>query len=122
MSREMRCQMDNGSQVEDLWCESNDKPARVMNCTDTAECIKYQKYGFLDSATGGALHYSNWSRCSVKCGPGLRTRTVSCRSLINPDQQLPTEYCDVSKIDKLKMRCNLANCSYKLIEKWSPVN
>ena len=69
----------------------------------------------------GVLHYTNWTKCSTMCGEGYRTRDIICRSA-DGLKKLPLSACSRDQIDELLIKCNLADCSYNLIEKWSKCN
>ena len=137
-ARRVRCQsMSNRSVLPDEQCSGRDKPRFVAECdprehhqchrdASVRAANKSSSKGLLAMPLSyGKLVYSSWSRCSAsKCGAGTRERTVACQSLQDAGlTKLPVEFCGVIA-DELELRttCHMPlNCSYKLIEKWSPV-
>ena len=122
MFRIVKCTHSNGTIASEKICNRNERPTHIYQCLNRIECIKYQQYAvspFEQIKYTGMFIYSNWSKCSVKCGLGFRTRDPSC--VLNTDKsvQLPISYCNQNALEKIKIKCHLANCTYKLIEKWS---
>jgi hypothetical protein len=105
----------------------NEKPSYITECDDKYDCEKYRRLYILnnkelysDSNTNlGILTYSGWSKCSARCGPGTRTRSVKCTATNDNSIELPLEYCNNERMGRLEMPCHLVNCNYRLIEKWS---
>ena len=71
-------------------------------------------------AATGVLHYTKWSKCSQKCGRGVRTRHFVCKSRAT-GAHLANNDCDLKHMEALELECNLAECVYMLKEKWSKV-
>ncbi len=124
--REVKCVLDNLTRVEDSLCTSTGRPVYTQQCNDSNDCRKYQKYliGNYNHSLlyTGVLTYSNWSRCSAKCGPGNQTREPQCLLASKQSILLPISYCNTNKIETLMQNCHLVNCSYKLIQKWGRVS
>lgn len=122
MYRQVKCSFLNGSQAFDDHCNKNDRPTHIYQCINRKDCIKYQKYSVAslkNTKFSGIFIYTNWSKCSVKCGLGFRVREPFC--VLNTDKsiQLPISYCDQNIMEKININCHLTNCSYKLVKKWS---
>jgi hypothetical protein len=126
MNRTLICTLENGTQVADSLCSLNEKPVSSQRCYDSNDCRKYQKY-LVESNYNhsllytGVLGYSNWSRCSAKCGPGIRSREPLCFLASKQSILLPISYCNTEKMETLTQQCHLTNCSYVLIQKWGRV-
>ena len=122
MFRSIKCEFSNGTNPEDNYCNKNDRPTHIQQCLNRIDCIKFHNNTMLTfhrQNFTGIFVYENWSKCSVKCGLGYRFREAVC--VLNTDNsiQLPNTYCDESSIEKLKIKCHLTNCTYKLVENWS---
>lgn len=65
------------------------------------------------------VHYTQWSGCSSKCGPGWRTRRALCKSISNDSVELDMRFCSREGREPLRMTCDVAQCFYKIIETWS---
>ena len=122
MIRPVRCQhIKNGNILPEKDCNMSEKPSYISECERKTECEKFVR-NFMsrveENSAAGVIHYTNWSKCSVKCGTGFRTREAICKSIKNHSVQIPLSYCNTDNLDKLKIKCHLVNCTYKLIEKW----
>lgn len=95
----------------------------MIQCPSWATCSRYQSILLKSEKTTslGVLHYSEYSKCSEKCGPGFRNRSVSCKSIVDNSIELPLKFCDSSRIERLTIDCQLAVCNYKLMESWGKV-
>ncbi len=134
----MKCEYENGTLVSDSSCsERNEKPTYVSDCEEKYDCEKYRRMFMINTNTNpkgnneqesdqlsvsGLYTYSNWSKCSAKCGYGTRTRTFKCSPRDDSTIELPMSFCSSDRVSRLEMPCHLVNCTYKLIEKWSKVN
>jgi hypothetical protein len=122
MFRSIKCEFSNGTNSVGNYCNKNDRPTHIQQCLNRIDCIKFHNNAMLTfhkQNFTGIFVYENWSKCSVKCGLGYRFREAVC--VLNTDNsiQLPNTYCDESSIEKLKIKCHLTNCTYKLVENWS---
>ena len=143
MTQAFRCSFANATLASsDSLCGAKSaRPAPLeTSCPSRSECTRQLKYAIAyslstssfsslsSSAAGtkisepkGLVKYSIWSKCSSKCGLGHRTREASCHLAANVSVRLPMSSCDSVGIEKLKIKCLLANCSFKLVEKWTQV-
>lgn len=110
--------------LPDEYCNPHQKPQNLIQCSSWITCNRFQNNVLkTDKTTSlGVLHYSEFSKCSTKCGLGFRNRSVSCRSIVNDSVELPMKFCDSSRIENLKIDCQLTVCYYKLEESWGKVN
>lgn len=134
--RTVVCAHENGTRLNENECIRNDKPNYIAECDSRASCKHYQNsIGGLSSHqmsnnsmtsvfSLGYVHYTQWSSCSSKCGPGWRSRRAICKSLSNDSQELDMRYCSGSSSsngggEPTRMACDVAQCFYKIIETWS---
>lgn len=118
------CGYDNGTTLPENNCNLHEKPIYLSECASRISCSRFANDIILineQTSSIGVLSYTNWSKCSVKCGLGFRTREAVCRLAKNTSIELPMRYCNGDSKEKLRMSCNLANCSYQIIEKWGKV-
>nr|XP_006627309.1 PREDICTED: A disintegrin and metalloproteinase with thrombospondin motifs 12 [Lepisosteus oculatus] len=71
-------------------CKHLLKPKSLVPCNREVLC-------------GSEWAVGNWSKCSVSCGGGVRSRSVSCVAVA-------TEKCDPSKKPHSKLLCSLQSC------------
>ncbi|RNA19970.1 A disintegrin and metallo ase with thrombospondin motifs 20, partial [Brachionus plicatilis] len=118
--RKVYCAFENGTILSDENCNLKEKPGNLIQCPSWITCNRYQSSMLKSVMTTslGILHYSEYSKCSTKCGLGYRNRSVSCRSITNDSIELPMKFCDSARIERLQIDCQLAMCNYKLIESW----
>jgi hypothetical protein len=125
MSRTLKCILNNNTQLDDIQCSFAEKPIHIQQCNDSNDCRKYQKYlvGNYNHSLlyTGVINYSNWSKCSAKCGPGNQTREPLCLLASKQSILLPISYCNTENMEILSQRCQITECSYKLIQKWGRV-
>ena len=117
------CQnIQNGKVLPEKDCNLTQKPSHISQCERKIECENFVRNLMSkveETSMAGIIYYTNWSKCSVKCGSGYRTREAICKSPKNHSVQIPLSYCNIENLEKLKIKCHLVNCTYKLIEKWS---
>lgn len=65
------------------------------------------------------IHFTQWSSCSSKCGPGWRTRRALCKSVTNDSVELDMRYCTKDTSEPLRIACDVAQCYYRVVETWS---
>ncbi|XP_022084205.1 uncharacterized protein LOC110975757 [Acanthaster planci] len=88
---------DNFVQVEDSLCNAGEKPPTVRPCS-------------LDPCSA-SWTTSDWSECSVSCGPGMQTRTVACQQTKDPNSNLVEETeCVAEDQPSASRPCYLAIC------------
>jgi hypothetical protein len=133
--RSVRCSQPDGVTLTDSNCDLTKKPAYISECPRKTECssedqtttaripvsprvFSRSKVNQLTSAAG-KLAYSAWTKCSVNCGSGMQTRKATCVSKSNSSAVLPMTYCNQAHLEALQKPCQIATCSYKLVEKWS---
>jgi len=98
-----------GGQIEmmaDAQCKDK-KPVRYEKCIIRNVCPQWKS--------------GDWSACSKSCGPGVRTRAVSCIGVsgINSNAVEETN-CDMTIKPLLQEPCNLGTCNLTwVIGKWS---
>ena len=118
MMRYVKCGHVNGTKMPDSACSELEKPDTIKECSNRLDCMRYERYltGSAGSSTAsdrlssaGVIVYSNWSKCSVKCNTGYRTREAECRSAHDQSIRLPMSVCGHDQVDKLlRIKCNLA--------------
>ncbi|KAK0074102.1 hypothetical protein PV326_012735, partial [Microctonus aethiopoides] len=79
-----------GLPLPDHRCNSSHKPKNQENC-NTISCPMWET--------------DQWSKCSVTCGSGLRTRVVECR---DGNGRLSAD-CDTFERPQEKQECNTNN-------------
>ncbi|XP_013409605.1 A disintegrin and metalloproteinase with thrombospondin motifs 6 [Lingula anatina] len=80
--------------LEDSWCTKR-RPIAQMSCNED----KCPPVWVADE----------WSECTPKCGPGIRTRKVYCTSS-DGRTRLNVTSCDRAQRPPFRMRCNLGRC------------
>jgi hypothetical protein len=128
MIRTIKCGFENGTLNSESSCNKLEKPTYLTECVNRVDCLKYSRslYNINEeqaptSNAAGRVHYSSWSKCSAKCGPGNRTRSFSCKSARDEQIDLPMSYCNTDLLESLIRSCELANCTYRMVQKWSKV-
>ena len=95
-TREVPCIGSNGVKVDNIMCTGR-IPTTQREC-NTPQCTNYN------------WREGEWGECSNSkdCGPGERTRTVSCYEL-NTDQEVGYEFCNTQK-PTITERCDKGPC------------
>ncbi|XP_070557592.1 A disintegrin and metalloproteinase with thrombospondin motifs 9-like [Ptychodera flava] len=91
--REVYCQDPSDRVVPDELC-NNEKPKQHRGCKGTTDCPQWRT--------------EPWSKCSVTCGEGTKTRTVVCKKKNN--RQVQVELCDPRKKPLEVRKCNREEC------------
>ncbi|XP_074000161.1 ADAMTS-like no long nerve cord isoform X2 [Rhodnius prolixus] len=87
----------SGVPVDPKLCDSSQQPEITMIECNTHPCPS--------KWVAGA-----WSKCSVMCGSGTRSRTVSCMQKTNSTMvKVPDELCKGSKLREVEL-CNMMPC------------
>lgn len=121
--RNVRCGFENGTSLPENNCNKEEKPNYITECPSSAKCKRFNEVLIESDKTSavGVLEYTNWSKCSQRCGIGFRTRNVSCQSVSNNSIELPMMFCNTGQVERLRLNCFLSACSYHLIETWGKV-
>ena len=126
--RSVVCAHENGTRAQsETDCSRTEKPNYIAECDSRASCKHYQVTFSQPSTTTttanmGHIHYTAWSSCSAKCGPGWRTRRAVCKSTqANDSTEIDMRYCGGARDirEPLVKDCNVAQCFYKVVEIWS---
>lgn len=99
-TRSVQCQSSVGpTVVSNSFCTVNSQPASQQTC-NTNVC------------TGYHWESTAWTTCTVTCGGGTQTRTVSCLDINNTAAS--ASLCEVALTPPTQQSCNLQLCdSYK---------
>jgi hypothetical protein len=123
--RTVYCNHENGTMLPDNNCNKSEKPNYIAECESRLNCNHFLTNLFYNNNEEeritnaiGYWDYTNWSRCSTGCGPGVRTRKAVCKSTKNSSIMLPVNFCPSETRETLQIRCNIAQCAYKIIENW----
>ena len=95
-NRIVACEHYEGAIVDDSNCSYSPKPAESQAC-NTNPCT----YEWLTGA---------WSKCSVTCGTGTKTRDVSCKK-VESDTIVADENCALGEKPVLEEVCILDPCT-----------
>ncbi len=95
-SRSVLCQTQNGQTVSDTNC-SNPKPATTETC-NTHSCPAYTYSWYVVAGT-----------CSVQCGGGTATDTVTCKR--NDGSIVSDSYCNANTKPPVQRTCNTDPCN-----------
>ncbi|KAF0312775.1 Papilin [Amphibalanus amphitrite] len=85
-TRGVHCANDEGHRFDDTFCQSSRRPASNQSCSGAPSCA-FRWYA------------TEWTECSVDCGPGLQSRDVFCGAL---DEQKRVTTVDDSNCDPAK--------------------
>ncbi|OWF56393.1 A disintegrin and metalloproteinase with thrombospondin motifs 18-like [Mizuhopecten yessoensis] len=86
-------------------CDKNIRPAKKIAC-NTQECPP-------------AWHMKKWSECSTTCGPGTKTREVTCRSRTSRGPiDLPTTMCQHQPAVATTRKCQVTKCPPIITYQW----
>lgn len=96
--RQVQCQNNDGAILAAAQCDGLEKPVAVQPCRTFLPCAKPATVASTATATAAAAmttpaavaykwKTSQWSACSVTCGPGTQNRRVSCRRHGGADPQ-----------------------------------
>ncbi|XP_011434412.3 A disintegrin and metalloproteinase with thrombospondin motifs 9 isoform X1 [Magallana gigas] len=91
--RSVRCEDDSGTEQDPSECPSG-KPRNIKQC-HMGRCPKW--------------HRQKWSRCSVTCGKGVKTRNLICKTRYF--QVVDASYCSAKKKPKTQKECSRRPCS-----------
>jgi len=102
-TRAVSCVKNEVEQVEDIFCEAQNKPATSRDCTETPKCV----YAWV---------VSEWSECPTGCGQVARTRSIAC--VKNNIQNVDNLLCDSNTQPTTTEQCSLPNydsCSFNIL-------
>ncbi|XP_062522406.1 A disintegrin and metalloproteinase with thrombospondin motifs 9-like isoform X2 [Corticium candelabrum] len=102
VQRKVKCQSATGQIVPNAMCQHLSRPIATAVCNQLS-CPKW--------------HKGEWTKCSKKCGPGIKYRLVRCAGPFN--QYVADSKCNLSKRPVHAKKCQLAHCTDWRIGEWS---
>ncbi|KAK2145749.1 hypothetical protein LSH36_660g05029 [Paralvinella palmiformis] len=96
-SRNVFCEASNKQIVNKTLCSHLSKPDNLTSC-QVRKCGRFY------------WKHSRWSKCSVTCGQGVRTRNVGC-ALMASKRLVHPRYCPKAYKPRHRKRCMFAPCA-----------
>ncbi|XP_025113419.1 uncharacterized protein LOC112575657 [Pomacea canaliculata] len=100
-TRQLRCVRDMDGTEEDVdasSCPADQRPADTRNCNEDVACPSVWSTGA-------------WSACSLTCGKGVQTRTITCVKDATSNEPVSDSLCDASAKPNEQQSCVLAVCN-----------